>query len=154
MKPAPAAAAAFIAFAAAVPAGQDATLNVARPEVQAFVSDMCREHGFHAQDTVWILRDAVPQSRIIEIMRRPAEATTPWWRYRQQFLTEDRINGGVRIWNEHRATLEKIAAETGVAPQSLVAVTGVETFYGRISGGYRVLDALVTLGFDSPPRAG
>lgn len=152
MKSTPAATAALLFFAAAAPA-QDATLDVARPDVQAFIASMRQEHNADAQELVWILRDAVPQTRIIEIMKRPAEATTPWWRYRQQFLTEDRINGGVRIWNEHRATLEKIAADTGVAPQYLVAVTGVETFYGRITGGYRVLDALVTLGFDYPPRA-
>jgi membrane-bound lytic murein transglycosylase B len=153
MKPAIAAAAALIAFAATVPGGQGATLNVARPEVQAFVAEMRREHGFHAQDLVWILRDAVPQPRIVEIMQRPAESSTPWWRYRQQFLTSERIEGGVRIWNEHRAALEAIAAQSGVAPQYLVAITGVESFYGRITGGYRVLDALATLGFDYPPRA-
>jgi membrane-bound lytic murein transglycosylase B len=152
MKTARAAAAALIAFAAGA-AAQDATLNVARPEVQAFIAEMRREHGFNAQDLVWILRDAVPQQRITEIMQRPAESTTPWWRYRQQFLTDERIDGGVRVWNEHREALERIAGESGVAPQYLVAITGIETFYGRITGGYRVLDALATLAFDYPPRA-
>lgn len=141
----------FLATAAA--AGQSTTLDVARPEVQAFIAEMGREHSFEAQELVWILRDAVPQPRIIDTMKRPAEASTPWHRYRAQFLTADRINGGVRIWNEHRETLERIAVETGVAPQYLVAITGVETSYGRITGSYRVLDALATLGFDYPPRA-
>jgi membrane-bound lytic murein transglycosylase B len=153
MKPLRAAAAVLFAIGVTGQAAQQATLDVARPEVQAFIAELRREHGFEAQDLVWILREAVPQPRIIEIMQRPAESTTPWWRYRQQFLTEERIAGGVRIWNEHRDTLERIAADTGVAPQYLVAITGVETFYGRITGGYRVLDALATLGFDYPPRA-
>lgn len=151
MTSARAAAAALIAIAASA-AAQQPTLNVARPEVQAFVAEMRREHGLHPQDVVWILRDAVPQPRITEIMQRPAESSTPWWRYREQFLTDERISGGVRVWNEHREALERIAAESGVAPQYLVAITGVETFYGRITGGFRVLDALATLAFDYPPR--
>ena len=53
---------------------------------------------------------------------------------------------------EHRARLEKAHRETGVAPEYVVAIIGVETFYGRITGKYRVLDALATLAFDYPPR--
>lgn len=132
---------------------QQARLDVARPQVQAFVAHMQQEHGFDPQDTVWILRDAVPQPRIVEIMQRPAESTLAWWEYRARFLTDERIDGGVRIWREHRADLERIAAQTGVPAQYLVAITGVETFYGRITGTYRVLDALSTLAFDYPRRS-
>ncbi len=42
--------------------------------------------------------------------------------------------------------------DSGVPAEYLVAITGVETFFGRITGRYRVLDALATLGFDYPPR--
>jgi membrane-bound lytic murein transglycosylase B len=120
-----AAAAALIFLATAAPA-KDAPLDVSRPEVQAFIAEMEREHRFDRQEAVWILRDAVPQARIVEIMDRPAESALAWWEYRARFLTDERINGGVAIWNEHRATLEKIAAETGVPAQYLVAITGVE----------------------------
>jgi membrane-bound lytic murein transglycosylase B len=53
---------------------------------------------------------------------------------------------------EHRKRLEKARRQTGVAPEYVVAIIGVETFYGRITGRYRVLDALTTLAFDYPPR--
>lgn len=49
--------------------------------------------------------------------------------------------------------LERICAQHGVPPQYIVAIIGVETFYGRVTGGYRVLDALATLAFDYPPRS-
>jgi membrane-bound lytic murein transglycosylase B len=152
MKPAHAAAAALIAFAATVQA-KDAPLDEARPEVQAFIAELQREHRFDPQEAVWILRDAEPQARIVEIMERPAESSLAWWEYRARFLTDERINGGVRVWNEHRATLEKIAADSGVPAQYLVAITGIETSYGRNTGGYRVLDALTTLAFNYPRRA-
>ncbi len=148
-------AAALLALAGSALAAQPqpATLDMARPEVVDFVGQMQREHGFDSQDVVWVLRDAVPQPRIVETMQRPAESSLAWWEYRARFLTDERIDGGVRIWREHREDLERIAAETGVAPQYLVAITGVETFYGRITGNHRVLDALVTLAFDYPRRA-
>jgi len=39
-----------------------------------------------------------------------------------------------------------------VPPEYVVAILGVETRYGRVTGHYRVLDALATLAFDYPPR--
>lgn len=152
MKRTPAVAAALLCITANVQA-QNAPLDVARPEVQAFIAELHREHRFDRQEALWILRDAVPQQRIVELMDRPAEGTLAWWEYRARFLTDERIDGGVRIWNEHRASLERIAAETGVPAQYLVAITGVETFYGRITGSHRVLDALTTLAFNYPRRA-
>ena len=51
-----------------------------------------------------------------------------------------------RIWNS-------AGARSGVAPEYLAAILGVETYYGRQTGNYRVLDALATLAFDYPARA-
>jgi membrane-bound lytic murein transglycosylase B len=139
-------------IAAALPA-QGAGLDVARPDVQKFIAKLHKEQGFDRQDLVWTLRDAELQPRIVEIMERPAEAAMPWHQYRARFLTEERIAGGVAVWQQNRAALSAIARDSGVPEQYLVAITGVETFYGRQTGGYRVLDALATLAFDYPRRA-
>jgi membrane-bound lytic murein transglycosylase B len=149
-----AAALSCIAFAGATTAAAPAAgLDITRPEVQQFIAKLDKEHGFDRQDLVWVLRDAAPQPRIVEIMERPAEGTMAWHQYRARFLGEERINGGVAVWKEHRETLEAIERDTGVPAQYLVAITGVETLYGRQTGGYRVLDALSTLAFDYPRRA-
>jgi membrane-bound lytic murein transglycosylase B len=58
----------------------------------------------------------------------------------------------VQFWSEHREALARVAAQYQVPPEYLVAILGVETKYGRITGSYRVLDALATLAFDYPPR--
>jgi membrane-bound lytic murein transglycosylase B len=50
--------------------------------------------------------------------------------------------------------LERAEKKYGVAPEYVVAIIGVETFYGRNTGNWRVVDALTTLAFDYPPRAG
>ena len=70
------------------------------------------------------------------------------------FLREvaERIDAGVAFWVENRDRLAEIAGTTGVAPHVIVGILGVETFFGRITGRFRVLDALATLGFDYPAR--
>ena len=104
-------------------------------------------------DVYRLLAKAEPQPKIIELISKPAEKVSPWWEYRERFITEQRVNEGAQFMLEHRARLEKAHKETGVAPEYVVAIIGVETFYGRITGKYRVLDALATLAFDYPPRA-
>ncbi|HTQ35734.1 MAG TPA: lytic murein transglycosylase B [Steroidobacteraceae bacterium] len=152
-----AALAALLMLAAAVPAAPGAPrstgLDVTRPEVKQFIAGMHHDYGFSRQELLKVLRDAEPQARIIDIMQRPAETALQWYQYRTRFLTEERIAGGVAVWQQNREALQAIERDSGVPAQYLVAITGVETFYGRQVGGYRVLDALATLAFDYPPRA-
>jgi len=141
-------------FCLAAPAAEAvAALDVTRDDVKGFIGNMEKQHGFAAAEVAAILRDARPQARILELISRPAERTLAWWEYRQRFINDDRINGGVKVWQAHKELLARIADRTGVPEEYLVAITGVETSYGRVMGGYRVLDALVTLGFDYPPRS-
>jgi membrane-bound lytic murein transglycosylase B len=128
-------------------------LDVTRHSVLRFISTMSREHGFVPTDLAILLRDAQLQPRIIETIERPAERSLAWWEYRALFLNDERIDGGVRIWQENREALEKVSRDTGVPAQYLIAITGVETRYGRVTGNYRILDALATLAFDFPRRA-
>jgi membrane-bound lytic murein transglycosylase B len=69
------------------------------------------------------------------------------------FITDARIARGVDFWRQHEAVLARAEQEYGVPAQVIVAIIGVETFFGRNTGNYRVIDALSTLGFDYPPRA-
>jgi membrane-bound lytic murein transglycosylase B len=152
LRAAPAALSFIVAPFATLPV-HAAGLDITRPEVQQFIGKLNKENDFDRQDLVWVLRDAEPQPRIVAIMERPAEGTMAWYQYRARFLGEERINGGVAVWKEHRETLAAIERDSGVPAQYLVAITGVETLYGRTTGGYRVLDALSTLAFDYPRRA-
>jgi len=142
---------ALTAIAAAPAAAQG--LDTGRDSVRGFVREMQQKHGFEAGALTTLLGEVEPQTRVLELMERPAERTLAWWEYRQRFLTEDRIANGVRTWQENREALERVSARTGVPAEYLVAITGVETSYGRITGNYRILDSLATLAFDYPPRA-
>jgi membrane-bound lytic murein transglycosylase B len=124
-----------------------------RPEIREFVEKTAAAQKTEPLDVYRLLAKAEPQEKIIELMTRPAERVSPWYEYRARFITEQRISEGAQFMLEHRARLEKAHKETGVAPEYIVAIIGVETFYGRITGKYRVLDALSTLAFDYPPRS-
>jgi membrane-bound lytic murein transglycosylase B len=122
-----------------------------RPEVAAFIAEMTREHGFQRPQLEALFKDAETKQAILDAISRPAERTIPWHEYRDRFLTEKRIHEGADFWLAHRDKLGRIEDE-GVAA-AVVGILGVETSFGRITGRYRVLDALATLAFDFPPRA-
>ncbi len=162
--PAPAASAASAAAAApaaapvvaappAVVLGPPTAFDMDRPEIRTFIDDVVGRTGLERQGVIAVLSQGMRQPRILEAMSRPAERVSPWWQYRARFLTEQRIREGAQFWREHRQRLEAIEAQTGVPAAYIVSIIGVETFYGRITGSFRVLDALMTLGFDYPPRA-
>ena len=128
-------------------------LDVDRPEVQQFIDRLVAEHDYDRETIVAALRQAETKQSILDAISRPAEKTFNWARYRKIFLTEERIDAGAAFWVENRAALERISAETGVSEDILVGIIGVETYFGRITGSYRVIDALSTLAFDYPPRS-
>ena len=135
----------------AMPAAHGVDLD--RPEVEAFIAMMVSEHDYDQQVLRDILDEAEYKESIIEAISKPAEKTLDWGDYRKIFLTDERINAGAKFWRDNREALEDIETTTGVSIEMIVAVIGVETYYGRITGGHRVVDALSTLAFYYPPRS-
>ena len=128
-------------------------IDVERPDVRRFIDDMVADHGYDEERLESVLESAEIQPAIIEAISRPAEKVLTWPEYRAIFLTEARIAAGVDFWDAHADALADISKATGVPAEILVGVIGVETYFGRITGKYRVLDALATLAFDYPPRS-
>ncbi len=122
-------------------------------KAREFIEYMVREHGSDRADLQLLFAEASYKQSIVDAMTRPAEKVKEWKDYREIFITERRIRQGVEFWQEHRAVLEKAQAEYGVPIEIIVAIIGVETSYGRITGNYRVIDALSTLAFDYPARS-
>ncbi len=123
------------------------------PSAVEFTERMVSEHGFAREEVEALVADAERQQSILDAIARPAEKTKAWYEYRRIFLNDRREREGIEFMREHRATLARAQAETGVPAEIIVAILGVETYYGRIAGSYRVLDALATLAFDYPRRS-
>ncbi|MGD2129639.1 MAG: lytic murein transglycosylase B [Lysobacterales bacterium] len=119
------------------------------PGAEEFAARAAAEYNLDPEEVLLVLQNARFQKSIVDAISRPAEAK-PWFEYRPIFITEKRIAGGEEFWRNHELLVSTAAEEYGVDPQVIVAIIGVETFYGRIMGSYRVLDALATLSFHYP----
>ena len=145
-----------LALVLAAARGAGATTAEVHPGQRAFAVEVARQAarpGLDAAAIEAVLAQARFQQSIIDAISRPAEKTKPWRDYRPIFLTPQRTAQGLEFWRENAPLLDRASAEFGVPPEIIVAIIGVETSYGRITGRYRVLDALVTLAFYYPPRA-
>jgi len=123
------------------------------PQVAEFVAQMTRDYGFAGEQLIDVFREVERKQAILDAISRPAERVKQWKEYRPMFITDARIARGVDFWRQHEAALARAEQEYGVPAQVIVSIIGVETFFGRNTGNYRVIDALSTLGFDYPPRA-
>jgi len=122
-------------------------------ELQRFAIDFEQKHDRPAEEVLNILKEAEFQQEIIEKISRPAEGTMTWKRYRNIFIKKERIDAGLAFWEEHKTAIARISNNTGVPPEVLLGIIGVETYFGRNKGSYKVLDALYTLGFGYPKRS-
>tara|TARA_X000001036_G_scaffold435268_1_gene476194 strand:- start:2249 stop:3211 length:963 start_codon:yes stop_codon:yes gene_type:complete len=126
--------------------------QIDKSKVSRFVLNYSKNQNVKAETVKSILDSAKYIPEIIERITRPAEGIS-WKRYRNIFLTNERITKGVIFWNDHESTLNSVSRDSGVEIEYLVAILGVETYYGEKKGGYKVLDALYTLAFAYPKRA-
>ncbi|MCK8047365.1 lytic murein transglycosylase B [Shewanella sp. 1CM18E] len=124
-------------------------------EVDALKAEFMKtqtEKGFEPAEISQFIANAEYNQAVIDAMTKPWEAK-PWHQYYPIFLTEKRLDAGLAFWNEHADLIAKASKEFNVDPQIIVAIIGIETFYGGYMGNYPVKDALYTLGFHYPPRA-
>jgi membrane-bound lytic murein transglycosylase B len=124
-----------------------------REDVMAFAKEFAAANNKNADDVLKILANGKKQQAILTAIAKPAEKALSWGEYRKIFIEKERIDKGVIFWQENRKVIEDVSKTYQVAPEIIVAIIGVETRYGRITGNYKVLDALLTLGFDYEPRA-
>ncbi len=129
--------------------------------VQNFIRHMAVEHSFSEGYLNSLFSKAQRLDYVIRLENTPQyhgpKPAHPkvggWTRYRKQFITEAHINNGVAFWSNNADAVKKASATYGVDPEYIVAIIGVETFFGRNVGKTRIFDALTTLAFDTQRRA-
>ena len=125
-----------------------------RAEVQAFIAEMSQKYGFSEPELSFMFSRVRFYPGIVQLITPPTNPRVRSWQaYRSRFLDPIRIDGGVALWRQHAPALARAEKEFGVPAEIIVAIMGVETVYGRNTGGFRVIDALSTLAFDYPRRA-
>lgn len=86
--------------------------------------------------------------RVIELDRKQPEFTITFQQYMQRVVNDARVERGKRLLDEHRALLEEVGGKFGVQPRFIVSLWGIETDFGRLTGGFPVIAALATLAFE------
>jgi membrane-bound lytic murein transglycosylase B len=94
------------------------------------------------------LRDVAPVPRIIELDRHQPETTLTYAQYLERVVSPQRKAQARRRFAENRALLEAVGRRYGVQPRFIVALWGIETDFGRVTGKYPVVTALATLAYD------
>ena len=90
-------------------------------------------------------QNLVPDYSVIEKLNYQPEFSTPIWDYLSGLVDEERVQLGRQKLAQHREVLNRVAAAYGVPAETVVAVWGVESNFGGISGSYPLLQALGTL---------
>jgi membrane-bound lytic murein transglycosylase B len=120
--------------------------------VQQFIQKMVSEYQFSADELKTWFQKITPNTQIIELMDKPVE-NLAWHAYRQRVVTEERIQQGIAFWKQHEPIVQAAAQQFGIAPEILVAILGLESSYGKMTGNFSVFEALSTLAFQYPRRA-
>jgi membrane-bound lytic murein transglycosylase B len=123
-----------------------------RQDVEAFIDRMVKTSDYTQQALVTLFSTVKKQEHLFERLNKPAEKALEWYQYRRIFIKDSRINKGIKFWRENKQLLTEISEKTGVPAEIMVAIIGVETFYGTYRGKDPVFDSLVTLAFDYPKR--
>jgi membrane-bound lytic murein transglycosylase B len=101
-----------------------------------------------------LIEEARYNPTVIRIVTPPAagqpRAPRSWDSYRGRFVEPIRIKQGRAFMQQYGGELDRAAKRYGVPQNIIAAIIGVETLYGKSQGNFRVLDALVSLGFDYP----
>ena len=125
-----------------------------RADVDEFIRRMVEHHGFAEREMRSLFSHVKRQPEILKAIRPPVSPRTrSWANYRPIFVNDRHVAEGMRFSAQNAEALARAEREYGVPQEIIAAIIGVETFYGRNMGKWRVADALATLAFDYPPRA-
>jgi membrane-bound lytic murein transglycosylase B len=129
---------------------------LARADVRSFIDAMHEKHGIETSDLERIL-GAVRYQPVVVRLTTPVPSSAPsparsYANYRAKFLTPDLISTGTQFWAEYTAYLHRAEEESGVPPELILGIIGVETRFGQNTGSFRAVDALATIAFDGARR--
>lgn len=122
------------------------------PEVQLFINRLVKEYAYDKERLELAFSHIKVRPKVIEKSDNQPEVVTPYYEYKTRFVNEERAKLGREFAARNAKWLRKAEREFGVEPNVIVALIGVETYYGRITGSKDVFTSLTTLAFDYPRR--
>ncbi|MEO5935564.1 MAG: lytic murein transglycosylase B [Duganella sp.] len=120
-------------------------------QVRAFLDDVATRNGLDRKALDTLMTQVRYVDAAVQLVK-PAPPGKPknWKAYSALTIEPTRVDGGVKFWNDNAEALNRAEALYGVPAEILVGIIGVETVYGRVTGRFRVVDALTSLAFSYP----
>jgi membrane-bound lytic murein transglycosylase B len=91
-----------------------------------------------------------PIPSIIAMNANQPEFNKPVWSYLDSAVSARRVKDAQFMLARYGEILDRIAAQSGVRKEILVAIWGMESDYGADSGSFNLFAALATLAYDGP----
>ena len=125
-----------------------------RDDVRQFIDELVSAHGFERRRLERLLGDARYSSNVERLMQPAIPfGQRNWYEYRDRYVEPARLAAGTAFWQSHAATLARAEEQFGGPAEIIVAIIGIETYFGRITGNFRTIDVFTTLSFDYLRRA-
>ncbi|WP_394210495.1 lytic transglycosylase domain-containing protein [Enterovibrio calviensis] len=93
------------------------------------------------------------RERAVKADRNQPEKRLTLDEYIPRAVPDWKVKKARRLYDEHYTDLQRIGEEYGVQPRFLVALWGVESNFGALTGNYNVVEALTTLAYDGRREA-
>lgn len=124
------------------------------PEFAKFLADVRNEAKAKGlkPSTLVVLDDVPLLQDVIDRDRKQPEKTMTFARFLELILTEQRIATGRQVLEENKALLEATSKKYGVPKEIIVALWGIESKYGAITGDFPVVHSLATLAWEGRRR--
>ena len=81
--------------------------------------------------------------RVVELDRKQPEFNLTFRQYMDRVVPRSRVVKGRKMLSENRELLDEVSKKYGVQPRFIVALWGIETDFGRVTGGFKLIPALV-----------
>lgn len=107
-----------------------------------------RKEGISDKILDTAFKNFTPIQRVIDLDRRQPESTRTFTQYIESVVPPSRVNEGRGLLTENRALLDKVSAQYGVPANVIVALWGIETSYGKVTGSFNIPHALATLAYE------
>ena len=142
---------AFVCFAFIVGLMAHAEVLAAEKSFTAWKADLRADvlsAGVSAKTFDAAMTNVVEIPRVIELDRKQPEFSLTFEEYIKRVVPAARVKKAKQKLAENRQKLEEVSKKIGVQPRFIVAFWGIETDFGRLTGGFKVVDALATLAYD------
>ncbi|MDG3087510.1 lytic murein transglycosylase [Vibrio hannami] len=137
-------------------AGVSVSALAAKPEFSTYIDGLkqeARAQGISEQIIQQAFEGVEYKPRAVKADRNQPEKKLTLDEYIPRAVPDWKVKQAQKLYDKHYAELSRIGKEYGVQPRFIVALWGVESNFGSLTGGYNVIDALSTLAYDGRREA-